>query len=199
MRRSRLPRPTRLNRFVRGQRLDRNPLRRRIDRLETVVLGALLVATIVIAPFAATAASDWEHAASVRQMHAQRYTLHQVTATVLNNAQDVNTYLVLVAQAPVRWTVPHGRTVTEVLRVPTGAKAGSVIKVWTNPSGQLVAPLRPADIPTRDGLAGTAAVAALGAVALLTGLGVRYSLNRRRMTAWDVDWMTTEPRWNSRR
>ena len=45
-----------LARLLRGRRLDRNPLRRGSDRVETVVLGALLAAFLAAAPFAAHAA-----------------------------------------------------------------------------------------------------------------------------------------------
>ena len=45
-----------LARLLRGRRLDRNLLRRRSDRAETIVLGALLAGFLAAAPFAAHAA-----------------------------------------------------------------------------------------------------------------------------------------------
>ena len=44
-------------------------------------------------------------------------------------------------------------------------------------------------------IAGAAAV-----VVLLTLVGVlaRWSLDKRRMAAWDADWQSTEPRWTTR-
>jgi hypothetical protein len=70
-------------RLLRGRRLDRNPLRRRSDRAETVVLGALLAAFLATAPFAAYAAGGWAHASAMRDAQAQRASLVQVTATLL--------------------------------------------------------------------------------------------------------------------
>ena len=70
-----------LARLLRGRRLDRNPLRRRSDRAETIVLGALLAGFLAAAPFAAHAAGAWGHDSAVRDAQAQRASLVQVTAT----------------------------------------------------------------------------------------------------------------------
>jgi hypothetical protein len=43
---------------LRGLRLDRNPLRRGLDRAETVVLGVLLALFLAGAPFAAYTAGN---------------------------------------------------------------------------------------------------------------------------------------------
>jgi hypothetical protein len=184
---------------VRGWRLDRNPLRRGTDRLETVVLAVLFAVVCAAVPLSAAAASGWEHSTSLRELRVQRATCHEVRATVLDDAQDVGPHQNLSTEADVRWAAPDGRPVTELIRVDAGTQAGSVIWIWTNASGQVVTPLLRTAIPDRDGLAAAAAVAGLVTVALLVGLAVRRTLNRRRMTAWGVDWMKTEPRWNTRR
>ena len=199
MRRSRRPPATWVGRFLRGRLPDRNPLRRRTDRVESAVFLVLFAVVCAIAPFAAAAASDWENGASLREMRGQQATIHQVRATLLDDAQDTGAYPATLAEADIRWKTPGGRTVTDMIRVPAGAKAGHVVWIWTDPSGDLVTPLRPADIPGRDGLAAAAAVVSLSAVALLAGLAVRIRMNRHRMTAWGADWKATEPRWNTRR
>lgn len=53
------PAGSRLGRFARGRRLDRNPLRRASDVTETVVMAVLVTAFAVGAPFVAWAASAW--------------------------------------------------------------------------------------------------------------------------------------------
>ncbi len=103
------------------------------------------------------------------------------------------------AEAAVRWTAAGGRMATATTRVPEYAKAGSVIWIWTNRSGQIVTPLRPSDIEMRDGLAAAAAVGVVATGAAAACVGVRRTLNRRRLAAWGIDWMATEPRWNTRR
>jgi len=70
--------------------------------------------------------------------------------------------------------------------------------MWIDESGQPITPLLRTQIPERDDFAAMAAVAGLGTVLLTIGLAVRRTLNRRRMSAWAVDWMVTEPRWNTR-
>jgi hypothetical protein len=188
-----------LGRFLRGRLPDRNPLRRRSDRLETAILAVLLAVLCVTAPIAAVAASAWESGISLRELHVQQVTSHKVKATLLDDAQNTGAYPVTLAEAAIRWTTPDGQIVTGMMRVPADAKAGSVTWIWINASGQLVTPLLRTDIPGRDDLAATAAVAALSAVALLAGLAIHRTMHRHRLTAWGVDWMVTEPRWNSRR
>lgn len=195
---SRPPRSTWIGRFLRGRVPDRNPLRRRTDRVETAVLAGLLAVMSVTAPFLATVASGWENAASLRQLRVQQATCHQVKATVLDNAQDDGGYPVVIAEAHLRWTVPDGKTITELLRVPVGSQAGTVIWMWINQSGQPITPLLRTQIPERNDFAAMVAVGGLGTVLLAAGLTVRRALNRRRMCAWAVDWMVTEPRWNTR-
>jgi hypothetical protein len=199
VRRSRHPRTSRLGRSLRGRLPDRNPLRRKTDRLETTILTVLFAVVCATAPFLAAVASKWENSTSQREMHTQQTTSQLVKATLLDDARSTGTFRVPSSMADVRWTAPAGRTVTELIPVPAGAEAGSVVWIWTNPSGNRISPLLSAEIPDRDRLAATVAVVSLGVVALLAGLAVRYTLNRRRMTAWGIDWMATEPRWNTRR
>src|SRR5579859_7416602 len=58
--------------IARRLRLDRNPLRRPVDRLQTAIMAGLLAAFLAGAPLAAAAASGWVHAAGLREQHAQR-------------------------------------------------------------------------------------------------------------------------------
>jgi len=199
MRRSRRSRAAGLGRLTRSLIPDRNPLRRRTDRLEAVLLAAVLAVLLAAAPLLAIAASGWEHSVSRHEMRVQQATWHHVRATLLEDAQDSGAYPAMMAEAVVRWTQPGGRIMTAATRVPENAKTGGVIWIWTNPSGQLVTPLRPSDIEIRDGLAAAGAITVLATGAGLAALAIRRTLNRRRLAAWGIDWRATEPRWNSRR
>jgi len=200
MRRSLAPRATWTRRFLRGRIPDRNPLRRRTDRLETAILAGLLIVVCAAAPFLAGAASGWEHSAALRQLRVQQATSHQVRATVVGDVQhDGGWYPFNLIEANLRWATPDGRMITELLQVPMGTQAGGAIQIWINQSGQPVTPLLRTQIPPRDALAATGAVTGLVVVALMAGLAARRTLNRRRMAAWVIDWMVTEPRWNTRR
>ena len=69
-------------RAVRGAWLDRNPLRRQTDRLETCLLAALFVAAAAGAPFAAQAAGRAWYADGAHTRQAQLMTRHEVTAVL---------------------------------------------------------------------------------------------------------------------
>ena len=191
-----------LARLVRGRRLDRNPLRRGSDRAETVVLGALLAGFLAAAPFAVHTAGSWAYATSARQAQAQRATLRQVPATLLQ-APPLTSYPdagTVALGVDARWRAPDGQLRTGELFVPAGAAAGSTVPAWVGQDGRLAGPpLSHAQLVTRARLAAELAVAAL-AVALVTVAWLtRRMLDRRRMAAWDADWLATGPRWTSPR
>ena len=192
-----------LSRVLRGRRLDRNPLRRGCDRAETVVLGALLAAFLASAPFAAHAMGNWAYRLSAREAQAQLAALHQVPATLLQAAASSPAYPEAGGYAPVvdaRWRAPDGQVRTGKLLVPVGATAGSTVLVWTDLTGQLAdAPMTPADLVSRAQLAAEGAVGGLTVAFLVAGWVIRRFLDRRRLAAWDADWLANGPRWSPRR
>ena len=195
MRALRSPGSTRLGRLARGLRLDRNPLRRGSDRAETAMLGVLLAAFLAGAPFAAHAAGSWTYATSIREAQAQQATLRQVPATLLQAAPSN-----ISNEANARWKAPDGQVRTGQIFAPSGAPAGSTVMVWVNQAGQLTdSPLQTSQVTGRADMARALAVAALAVVLGIVGLVGRWALDRRRLTAWDAEWLATEPRWSSRR
>jgi len=198
----RRPRTYWLGRVLRGRRLDRNPLRRRSDRVETTVLGLLLAAFLAGAPFATHAAGSWAYATSAREAQAQRASLHQVPATLLKAAPAWNAYTngrgVLKVDA--RWRAADGQVRTGDVFVLGEAAAGSTVLVWTNRAGQLTGPpLGPTQLVSRAQLAAGAAAGSLAVALIAAAWLVRRSLNRRRLAAWDADWLANGPRWSQRR
>jgi len=190
-----------IGRILSGRRLDRNPLRRGSDRVETMILIALLAACLSAAPLAAHAAARWSSASSWRELRAQYTSSRQVTAILLDASVTYQGYGggYLASQATARWRAPDGKTVTGTITTSVNAKAGSTMKIWTDGTGQPVTLLGQGDIALRADLAATAATAVLGVLLLVTVTVVRRALNRRRLAAWDADWLVTGPRWNSRR
>ena len=196
----RAPRATLTGRFVRGRRLDRNPLRRASDRAETIVLVLLLVAVLAGAPLAAFASGAWVHTMAQRAEVAQAASRHQVTAVVLTTAGAATAgSWNLTSVAPARWTAPDGTVVTSELPVPAYTSAGAKVRVWTTRDGQLTSPpmgeSQVASITQLGEIAGAAAVAVLLA---FVGVLARSSIDKRRMAAWDADWQSTGPRWTAR-
>lgn len=197
----RKPRVTRLSRFVRGRRPDRNPLRRASDRVETALLAVLVIAFAAAAPFAAQATGAWAHAMTHRVQVAEQASWQQARAVLLNAAPagPENAGFLPQAQAQARWTAPDGKTVTGQVSVQPGTPAGTAVRVWTTRDGQLTnPPLQDSQVAEQADLAEVAAVAALAILLTITGLLTCRALGKRRMAAWDADWRTTEPRWTTR-
>jgi hypothetical protein len=184
---------------LRGLRPDRNPLRRVTDRAEIAIMVALVIAFCVAAPFAARAAANWSSARSQREIHAQQASFRQVRAVLLQKPVSAEAYGAPLLSADARWTAPDGRIQSGEIAVPAVARAGSTVLVWTDLSGQLVTPLQSEQVAMRDDLASTVAVAAAIITLIVASCMVHWMLNRRRMAAWEADWLVTGPRWTSHR
>ena len=196
-----MPRTYWLGRMLRGRRLDRNPLRRGSDRAETAVLGTLLAAFLVAAPFAAHAAGSWAYAASAREVQAQQASVYPVPATLLRAAPPWSAYGTGAApDVDARWRAPDGQVRTGLVFVPSGAPKGSTVMVWVNRVGQLAdPPLQHTQVVSRAEQAAGAAVGSLAITLNVVGWLTRRSLDRRRLAAWDADWLANGPSWTPRR
>lgn len=190
-----------LVRLLRGLRPDRNPLRRGSDRAETVVLAALLAAFLAGAPFAASAAGHWGFASATREAQAQRASLTQVTATLVQKAPIWSGYGAgtgAVTQA--RWRAPDGRTRTGEVFVTAGELTGGTVRIWVDQSGRLARPpLTRGQVTGRTQFLAGAAVSGLAVLLAVAGWLAHRSLDRRRLAGWDADWLATGPRWSPRR
>jgi hypothetical protein len=194
------PRVTRLGGFVRRWRIDRNPLRRATDRAATMVLAVLVAAFLIGAPAAALATGAWMHGMAQRAQLAQEASRTQVTAAVLAVTPPTPAGGEELAwQAQARWRAPDGRVVTHQVPVPSDIAVGGRLQVWTDRSGDLTtAPLVDSQVASQ-----TASGEALGAIAaavvlILAGTLAFWTLNKRRLAAWDADWQATGPRWTTR-
>lgn len=178
---------------------DRNPLRRRIDRLEAVLVAVLAALFLAIAPVAAMAAGNWAHAVSARQEAAQRGWRQQ--PAVLMRAAPLRSPGMYQGSwgslwEPVSWTGPGGRARTGWAQVPPGTPAGTVVRVWVDGAGlQTRPPLRPGEVASRVAGAEVLAPICLGVLLLGIGATARWRLNKRRIAAWDSAWASIGPRW----
>jgi hypothetical protein len=191
-----------LRRYIRGARLDRNPLRRKSDRVETYILAGSAVAAIAVAPFAAQLASQASHTAAQHAEQAQLASRHQVTALTLQAAAGSTTGYSLQSEFPVqaRWITVTGQVRTGQVMVPPGTAEGSMVPVWTNAAGQATdPPLEPGQVAGQADLAAIGAIAGLAILFTCEAAIVRHALNRRRLAAWDADWAVTAPMWNRQR
>lgn len=196
---SKAGRVTRIGRFVRGRRFDRNPLRRASDRIETAVLAVLVLAFLVGAPFAVTATGAWVHGMAQRAEVSQQASRSQVQAVVLTVTAQLGGEDRVSDEAQARWRAPDGREVTGEVSVPAGTKVGQQVPVWTDQAGDLTtAPLADSQVGDQTVLGEILSVIALVGVLALIGELACWVLNRRRMADWDADWHATGPRWSTR-
>ena len=184
---------TRLGGLWRELRPDHNPLRRACDRVEAALLAGLLAAFLIGVPVAA-AFAGWSQDHTER---ARQSSWHQVRAVVLAAAPDGG-YAGDDAAVLATWAAPGGARRTGRVVAPPRARAGGTVMVWIDESG------RPAHAPVRPGpMAGEAVVvavlaaAAAGSPLLGAAALARRVLTRRRLAAWDAEWLATGPRWTS--
>jgi hypothetical protein len=191
-------RVTRLGRFVRGWRPDRNPLRRASDRAETAVVALLVIVFLAAAPFTALAAGGWAHAMARHAQLTEEASWRQVPALVLSAPSGGGAYTAD-AQAQARWTAPDGKVITGEIPVPIGTVAGATVQEWVSGNGQLTdAPMQNSQVSGSAYFAGVSGVIALATVLAIVGLVARRELYKRRMAAWDAEWRSAGPRWTTR-
>lgn len=191
-----------LGRFLLGRRLDRNPLRRASDRVETVVLVVLAIAFLVVAPFAGQAAGGWAKGVAHRVQIKQEASWSQVPAVVLKVTSEplgVGGYAALQSEAQARWTAPNGKVLISQVPVAPGTAVGATVRVWVNPDGQLThPPLQDSQVTGQGAFVEGLTVVALGVFLIGVGALTHRALDKRRMAAWDADWRATGPRWTTR-
>jgi hypothetical protein len=188
--------------MLRGRRPDRNPLRRGSDRAETAVFGVLLAAFIAAAPFAAYGAGTWSHAVSAREGRVQQASSHQVPAVLLAAPVNWGSYTygsAPGAEADARWKAPDGKAQTGLVPVSASARSGSTVLITTNQAGQLILPIPASEVAEGAGLAEALAVVAVAIMLIAAGRLTRLSLDKRRLAAWDAEWLATGPRWSTQR
>lgn len=175
---------------------DRNPLRRRLDRVEAALVAGLAIAFLVAAPVAAVTAGHLAYGIASHSASAQR-SWHRVPAVLLASATVPGQFGTSV---PARWTSPTGARRTGMVPVLASASAGSTIMVWIDAAGQLTdRPLQHSQVRAQAVMAAVLVPLALGWLLGCAGLLAHGALGRRRMAAWDDDWQATEPLWTRRR
>ena len=84
--------------------------------------------------------------------------------------------------------------------VTADVAAGHSTRIWVDRTGRLTGPPLSRDQMTgRAQLAAGGALGSLAAVLIAVGWLVRRSLDRRRLSGWDAEWLANGPRWSPRR
>ena len=200
---TRAPRVTWCSRAINGLRPDHNPLRRPVDRLESVIVLTLVALFLIATPLIAFGVGRWAWDHGAATARGERAAWHQVSAVVLQGVprpQDDPYGAVYLAQVPVRWIARDGVPHTGKVAAAAGVRTGATVTVWTGPSGELTGPpLRRAQIVHQAAVAGLLSGLGFSLLLAVTALVIRRLLLRRRMAAWDAEWRATGPLWSNYR
>lgn len=181
---------------------DRNPLRRRVDRVEAGMLAGLIMAFLIGAPFLVAGAGHLARAAGLRALRTQA-TWSQVSATVPRAApaqSDEFSGQLDTVLLPGRWTAPDGQPRSGLIPTSQGVAVGNSARIWVSRSGSLTGAPR-----GRSELLGWTPIAEVGTaivLALIFFLAVRlqrWLFERRRLACWHRAWRAQGPRWTGRR
>jgi len=191
----------RSERLARRLGLDKNPLRRRTDRIAACLGAGLLIALLAGAPLLSMAAAHWAGHLGAAEQRAQR-SWRQVSAVLLHGAPAPPAFaggLYGGTWEPASWTAPDGRVRTGKLNITTGLAAGRKIGIWVNQAGVPTGPpLTHRAVMARTVLAAAVAPIVLGIVLVfVAGVG-RWVFIRRRLAGWDAAWATVGPHWTKR-
>jgi hypothetical protein len=180
-----------------GPRPDRNPLRRPIDRAESLVMAGLAIAFLAAAPLAAAVAAHAVYGPGVHTVQVQKADWHRVPAVLLSsNVVPGDGYQPSVVAM---WTAPNGAVRTGMVPAPPVVRVGAKVMVWVNAAGwQTGQPMRLSQVREQMVLAALFAPLVLGFVLLCAGQLAHYLLQRRRLASWDVEWQAVEPLWSRR-
>ena len=199
------PRPfENLARLARWLGFDRNPLRRGTDRVEGALRLVMIILVVVAVPAAAVAVGRWADHYVRHQAQVQQSVDHQVTAILLRDAPATGVpdpySSVETTWVPARWQPPGQPARTGEVLAVAGARKGSTVRTWIDPSGAVTDP--PLDQRVIVGDVWLAVVATLvvsGLLLLAAGALAHRVFDRRRLRAWEEEWRASGPLWSRRR
>jgi hypothetical protein len=195
--------------------LDRNPLRRTVDRVEALITIFLMVAAIFVVPGAAWLAGRAAYESGLRTEQFERTHRFQVDAVLLAEAGTdpggSSSHQRHAAFPPrgagpaqglrtaARWAGVDGSTHQGSVLASSGAHAGSTVPVWTDVHGNLINPPQQRS-QTKVNAVGVAALTATAAGCVLAALRmlIHHGFDVRRMAQWQAAWWRFEPRWTGR-
>ncbi|TDD62784.1 Rv1733c family protein [Actinomadura rubrisoli] len=170
--------------------LERNELRRPVDRVQRLVALGLLLLLLAAGPPLAAWAAAWSYDTGTRTERAERASRHQVVATVtstggIGSAGD--RYIHETVQAT--WPGADGKPRAGTLPSWKNAKVGAHRTIWVDRRAEPTVRPRPHSRTVTDAAyAATAAVLGVSMPLLLTYALVRRRCDRHRADLWEADW-----------
>ena len=176
--------------------LDRNPMRRRMDRIATWASALAVLALLATAPFIGARLAAARQSAQLA--HAAASPEYRVTATLVRVSSRAapDDSAGQPATRTAHWIAPDGTRRGGTVNAPANGTNGRTTTIWTDAHGnQKPRPL------TRHQIRANASVfgAFMGAAMLFTGIGAIWVagrlLDRRRYADWDDQWRRVAQRW----
>jgi hypothetical protein len=177
----------------------RSPMRRPLDRAQTIIGFGLFLLFLVVGPIVVFGAVRLEYDAGVRAERHESATRRQVDAVVMGRDAPRGglSGQVLASPDQVRWQTADGSWRTGVF--DAGKRVGDHVMLWVDDAGAISR--APQNHTQTVGTAGFAAAGGLAAVAAPLALGhalIRRRFDRRRLAEWDDEWALISPHWTGR-
>ncbi|WP_239003883.1 Rv1733c family protein [Nocardia panacis] len=185
-----------LRRTCRRAGFDRNPMRRREDRVQSTCGIVLTLAFLIGATLLVFLVGGSVYAAENRAVQAETAKLHQVSALVIE-AGKAPLYSPI-TPTRVAWRAPDGTERTADYSSTKIVKPGATLTIWLNESGNPVAPPAESRAASKAVLLTSGAVLGVLTVCVAGYLGLRYALDRRRLRQWETEWVTADLLWGNR-
>lgn len=170
--------------------LRRHPMCRRSDRVEAMTLLSVAVLFLLAVPIAVVVGRS-VFSSSMVTVHREQNDRHRVVATVVARSVDLPIKITgLASEVTATWRGPRGERIRDVIPVVGAPAVGSHLVVWAASDGRPVAaPFTRSQAEAQADAVGIAVAAGLLGMTYVMLVVVRRSLLRRRVRAWDAEWM----------
>ncbi|MFI1165547.1 hypothetical protein ACH4UM_18520 [Streptomyces sp. NPDC020801] len=175
-------------------RWRRNPLRRTSDVVEAWILLVAWTLAVACGLLAGLLTGSAMQQGAERVRAQSRPVSAALTQEATQGAAGPSSSALV--WGTVRWTDPDGSAHTGRTRVPTTARSGAQVTVWTNGHGTLTSPpVSPADTAFQSVLGGLWAGSATMGLVIGGAKLVRARLDHRRFDQWADEWARVDTRW----
>lgn len=178
--------------------LDRNPLRRRRDRIEARFRLVLAVVLVIGGPALALWSAGRVHEDLLARAREQQAGHRQITAVVRapgdKPVSELDGGRTVVVHATAR--MPSGQDRDVRIPVPTGTRNGDQVRVWVDPREQVVRrPLTAQDARWTALFTGLLVPPMLGMLVWAAAAGVRSLCMRLAEDDWERAWDAADAQW----
>ncbi|WP_159849629.1 Rv1733c family protein [Nocardia sp. CY41] len=173
--------------------LDRNPLRRKEDRVQTGVAVLLALVFLIVVPVLAVTVGGRVYRVETAAVQAETARLRQVDATVVETGKAP--LYAPVVPARVSWKDADGVAHTGDYQSTTVVEPGSTVPIWLNERGAIVEPPSPSRPASKAVMLTAGAMLGVSVVFAGSYLLVRRGLDRRRLRRWESEWIAADLTW----